>query len=426
MKRSNKGIGAVSRRQFVQGTAMGLSFPLVLSSRVLGGHDEPGANDRIRIGVIGVGNRSNLLIGQLPQDAEIVAAADCFLKRARDAAARRQAEWRIYQDYRKLLEQKDIDGVIIGTPDHGRVLCSIHACQAGKDVYAEKPLTVCVEEGRALVRAAKKYGRVFQVGSQQRSMAMNRVACDFVRSGGLGRVQFVLGVNYTGPAQYTGLPEETVPEGLNWDMWLGPTKMRSYNSKLHLEWMRWWDYSGGEMTNWGAHGLDQVQWALGMDGTGPVEFWPLADGPKGSLAFRYANGVTARLEMPPGDLNGGAIFAGEKGRIEIVRNDCRTDPPKMIRELPPTEEVLKWNSGQWQAKYHMQEWLDCMRTRKTPSADVEIGHRSISVCHLANITRELNRRLKWDPEAERFVGDAEGDTMLSRPRRKGYELPAHA
>ncbi len=424
MKRSIMHVSGMSRRQFVRSTSLGLTLPTVVSGRALGGHGRPGANDRIRVGVIGVGNRSNLLIGQLPQDAEIVAVADCFLRRAQETSARRQAEWRIYQDYRKLLEQKDIDGVIIGTPDHGRVLCSIHACQAGKDVYAEKPLTVCVAEGRALVRAARRYGRVFQVGSQQRSMAMNRVACDFVRDGGLGRLQFVLGVNYPGPARYTDLPEEPVPEGLDWDMWLGPTSLRPYNSKLLSGWMRWWDYSGGEMTNWGAHGLDQVQWALGFDRSGPTEFWPLEDGPPGSLAFRYANGITVRLEMPSGDLSGGAIFVGEKGRIEIVRNDCRTDPPKMIKELPPPEEVLKWNSGQWQAKYHMQEWLDCMRTRKVPSADVEIGHRSVSVCHLANITRELNRRLKWDPESERFDGDEEANAMLSRPRRKGYELPA--
>ncbi len=422
----NRGTEIVSRRQFVRGAAVGLSFPMLIPGRVLGLSGGRGANDRIRIGVIGVGNRSNLLIGQLPQDAEIVALADCFLKRARETAARRQAEWRIYQDYRRLLEQKDIDGVIIGTPDHGRVLCSIHACQAGKDVYAEKPLTVCVEEGRTLVRAVRNHGRIFQVGSQQRSMAVNRVACDFVRSGGLGRVLFVLGVNYTGPDRYTAQPEEPVPEGLDWDMWLGPTTMRSYSPKLYLSWMRWWDYSGGEMTNWGAHGLDQVQWALGMDETGPVEFRPLEEGPKGSLAFRYANGVTVRLEMPPGDLNGGAMFVGEKGRIEILRNDCRTDPPKMIKDMPPSEEVLKWNSGQWQAKYHMQEWLDCMRTRKTPSADVEIGHRSISVCHLANITRELDRKLKWDPQAERFDGDEEANRMLSRPRRGGYELPTQA
>jgi predicted dehydrogenase len=391
MKRITMGGEPIARRQLAQRIATSLTLPFIIPRGVIGGRGDPGANDRIRIGVIGVGNRSNLLIGQLPEGAEIVAVADCFLKRAKESAAKRQADWRIYHDYRRLLEQRDIDGVILGTPDHGRVQCAIHACQAGKDVYAEKPLTVCVGEGRALVRAVRKYGRVFQVGSQQRSMAMNRVACEFVRNGGLGRLQFVLAVNYTGPSRFTGLPEEPVPEGLDWDMWLGPTHIRPYSPKLQFEWMRWWDYSGGEMTNWGAHGLDQVQWALGMDGTGPVEFWPLFDSPKGSLAFRYKNGVVVRLEMPPGDLNGGAIFAGEKGRIEIVRNDCRTDPPRMIKELPPNEEVQKWNSGQWQAKYHMQEWLDCMRTRKIPSADVEIGHRSISVCHLANITRELNR-----------------------------------
>jgi predicted dehydrogenase len=385
-----------------------------------------GANDRIRVGVIGAGNRSNLLIDQLPESAEVVAVADCFVTRCNQAAAKRQAQWRVFQDYRRLLDLKDIDGVIVGTHDHGRVLCSIHACEAGKDVYAEKPLTLYVEEGRALVRAARKYNRVFQVGSQQRSMRMNQIACDFVRSGGIGRIEFVQGVNYTGPQPAPDVLEERVPQGLDWDMWLGQTPDRPYSSNLHRRWMQWRDYSGGEMTNWGAHGLDQIQSALGMDGTGPVEFWPLTDGPKGALAFRYANGVTVRLEMPPGDLRAGAIFVGDKGRIEIVRNNFRTDPPRMIKELPPPEEVQKWRDevALWQAKYHMGEWLECMRTRKTPIADVEIGHRSVSVCHLANITRQLGRRLKWDPEAERFAGDDEANDLLRRPRRKGYELPA--
>jgi len=414
--------GRVSRRGLLKAAVL----PCVVPRHVLGDQGRTGANDRIRVGVIGVGNRSNLLIDQLPAEAEVVAVADCFLRRCHESAAKRKAGWRIHQDYRRMLEDKDIDGVIVGTHDHGRVLCSIHACQAGKDVYAEKPLTLYVEEGRALVRAARKYGRVFQVGSQQRSMAMNRRASEFVRQGGIGRVQFVLGVNYTGPAPYTGLPVEPLPEGLDWDVWLGQTEMRPYNSKLQFGWMRWWDYSGGEMTNWGAHGLDQVQAALGTDGAGPVEFWPLPDGPRGALAFRYANGVTVRLEMPAGELNGGAIFVGEKGRIEIVRNDFRTDPPKMIKDLPPPEEVRKWRDdvALWQAKYHMQDWLSCMRARSTPLADVEIGHRSVSICHLANITRQLGRRLRWDPEAERFTGDAEANGLLRRPRRKAYELPA--
>jgi hypothetical protein len=190
--------------------------------------------------------------------------------------------------------------------------------------------------------------------------------------------------------------------------------------------MRWQDYSGGEMTNWGAHGLDQIQMALGADQTGPVEFWPLPDGPPGALAFRYASGVIVRLEMPSGELNGGAIIVGEKGRIEIVRNHFRTDPPRMIKDLPPPEEVQKWRDdvALWQAKYHMQEWLECMRTRKPPSADVEIGHRSVSICHMANITRRLGRKLTWDPAAERFTADNEANALLTRTRRKGYELPA--
>ncbi len=313
--------------------------------------------------------------------------------------------------------------MIVGTHDHGRVLCSIHALQAGKDVYGEKPLTLYVEEGRALVRAVRKYGRVFQVGSQQRSMAMNRLACDFVRKGGLGRIRFAQAVNYTPPKRYPGLVEQPVPNGLNWDMWLGQAEMRPYNTELFSHWMRYWDYSGGEMTNWGAHGIDQVQAALGMDATGPVEFWPLADGPENAVAFRYANGVVVRLEMPDGELHGGAIFVGEKGRIEITRNDFRTDPPKLIKELPPQEEIDKWKRAQWQAKYHMQDWLECMRTRKTPLADVETGHRSISLCHLVNITRQIGRKLKWDPEAERFNDDEQANRLLSRPRRKGYELP---
>ncbi len=383
----------------------------------------PGANDRIRVGVIGVGYRANLLIDQLPEAAEVIAVSDCYLRRANEAAAKRQAKWRIFQDYRKLLELKEVDGVIVATNEHWHVGCSAHACQAGKDVYVEKPLSLYIEEGRALVRIARKYDRVVQVGSQQRSMAMNKLACDFVRGGGLGRLQFVEATNYTGPRPpQMNLPAQPIPETLDWDMWVGPAPMRPYNAGARGG----WDFGGGEMTNWGAHGLDQVQSALGMDTTGPVEFWPTPDGPAGSLAFRYANGVTVRLEMPAGDLQGGAMFVGEKGRIEVIRNNFRTDPPRMVKELPPPEEVQKWRDdvALWQAKYHMQEWLECMRTRKRPSADVEIGHRSVTVCHIANITRRLGRALKWDPEAERFAGDAEANSMISRPRRKGYELPA--
>lgn len=393
------------------------SLPLLAANRILG------ANDRVRVGVIGVGGRSNLLIDQLPEAAEIIAVADVFPQRAYDAAAKREAKWKIFDDHRRLLEMKELDGVIVGTCDHQRVWCSIHACQAGKDVYAEKPLTLYVSEGRTLVKAARKYNRVFQVGSQQRSMAMNRVACDFVRNGGLGKLLFVEAVNYPGPKRIPAdLGEQPLPNGLNWNLWLNQTPELPYHKSLQTGWMQWWNYSGGEMTNWGAHGLDQVQWAVGGDGSGPTEFWPLEDGPKGALACRYSNGVVVRLVMPMGDLAGGAIFVGEKGRIEITRNSFRSDPQNLIKDVPPKEEVDKWNRAQWQAKYHMQDWLEAMRTRRQPLADVEIGHRSISLCHLFGITRQLNRKLHWDPATERFQGDEEANALLTRPRRKGFEI----
>jgi len=418
-----------SRRRFLRNTALstmaGLVFPHIVPDRVFGKPGRPGANDRIQIGIIGVGGRGNLLIDQLPEPGRIIAAADYYFERCEQAAAKRNAKWRLYQDYRKLLDRKDIDAVLIATHDHGRVLPSIHACQAGKDVYAEKPLTLYIREGTELVKAVRKYNTVFQVGSQQRSMEMNQIACELVRRGGLGKLQLVHATNYTSAAPVPSLPDDPMPDKLDWNGWLGQAPMRAYSKKLHFGWMGWKDYSGGEMTNWGAHGLDQVQWALGMDGTGPVELWPLEDGPKDAVAFRYANGVTVHLDLPPGDLRGGARFVGANGSIDIWRNNFNIDAPGIALDLPPREEIEKWHDKRalWQAQYHMKNWLDCIPGRKTPNARVEIGHRSVSLGHLANITRTLNRRLRWDPEKERFLSDAEANLLGDRPRRKGFELP---
>ncbi|MFN0165656.1 MAG: Gfo/Idh/MocA family protein [Bryobacteraceae bacterium] len=411
----------LSRRQFVVGATLAAPLP----SHVLGKTGKPGPNDRIRIGIIGVGGRGKLLIDQLPEPGQIVAAADCYLARCEEAAAKRNAKWDVYQDYRRILDRKDIDAVIVATHDHGRVLPSIHACQAGKDVYAEKPLTLHIGEGKVLVKAARRYKTIFQVGSQQRSMEMNQIACGLVRKGGLGRLKLAHATNYTSSAPIPPLPDDPIPDKLDWDMWLGQAPMRAYNKKLQFGWMGWLDYSGGEMTNWGAHGLDQIQWALGMDGTGPVELWPLEEGPKGAIAFRYANGVTVHLDLPPGNLMGGGRFVGENGSIDIWRNNFKIDAPGVELGLPPQEEIDKWHDKRalWQAQYHMKHWLDCIPGRRTPNADVEIGHRSVSLGHLANITRRLNRKLKWDPKKEQFVGDKEAELMANRPRRKGYELP---
>jgi predicted dehydrogenase len=420
----------VARRQFVKQLLAAGTLPTLIPRHVLGGGGKPGANQRITVAAIGVGHRCSLLLEQLPDDAQLVALCDCNQPRAEDFKKKHNGQWPIYSNYHRVIERKDVDAVIVATQEFQRVLPCVHACQAGKDVYAEKPLTLCIDEGRFLVATVRKHRRVLQVGSQQRSMAMNRIACDYIRGGGLGKILEVRAVNYTGPRELPKqpFPEQPVPKGLDWDMWLNQAAWRTFNRS----WMsNWRDMSGGEMTNWGAHGLDQVQWALGTDGTGPVELWPITPGPNGQVGMRYANGVEVHFILEKAPM-GGAIFIGEKGKLEINRNKFASNPKEIAEELRKhvnvAEEERKWSDklALWQAKWHLQNWLDCIRSRALPAADVEIGHRSISVCHLANIARYVGRKLRWDPVAERFPGDDEANRWVVRPRRKGFELPTEA
>jgi predicted dehydrogenase len=426
-------VGRKSRRGFLKSTAAGITMalggPLVIPRHVLGAPNRPGPNDQITVGAIGVGGRASLLLQQLPESARIVALSDCNLPRAESFKAKMNASWPIHQDYGELLDRSDIDAVIVATGEFQRVLPCIHACQAGKDIYAEKPLTLYVSEGRALVNAVRRHGGVLQVGSQQRSMAMNRIACELVRSGGLGKVLEVRAMNYPGaePSPAQPFPAVDVPKGLDWNMWLNQAAWRPYHQDW-MGWMRWRDFAGGEMTNWGAHGVDQIQWALGMDGTGPVEIRPLTEGGNGHVSMRYANGVPVNFILDRGPM-GGAVFICEQGKLEINRNKFVSNPPDIARELAKkldiAEEERKWSdeTALWQARWHMQDWLECIRSRSQPVADVEVGHRSITVCHLANIARAVGRPLTWDPTNEQFVGDDEANRYLDRPRRKEFMLP---
>ncbi len=430
-----------TRRSFLRtssAAAAAACAPMLIPRHVLAAPGRPGANDRITIGAIGVGGRASLLLQQLPESAQIAALCDCNLSRAEAFKAKAGQQWPVYQDYRQILDRQDIDAVIVATGEFQRVLPCIHACQAGKDIYAEKPLTLYVKEGRALVNAVRTHHRVLQVGTQQRSMAMNAIACELIRSGGLGKTLEVRAINYSGsqPAPAQPLPAMPVPKGLDWNMWLNQAADRPYHPDW-MAWMRWRDFAGGEMTNWGAHGVDQIQWALGMDDTGPVETWPvLLDPPvkpdqfAAGIGMRYASGVEIKfvIEQGHGPM-GGAVFVCEKGKLEINRNKFTSNPPEIAAELKKKvnveEEERKWSDklALWQARWHMQNWLDCMRTREQPVADVEIGHRSITVCHLANMTRALGRKLRWDPVKEEFLDDTAANAMLDRPRRKGFELP---
>lgn len=417
--------GAIRRREFLGraagALAGGLIAPAILREGVLAAAGRPGPNDVIQVGFIGAGHRSRLLMRQMPKGGKIIAVTDCYRKRSEEAAAEFGGTWKIYPDYFRLLEAKDIDAVVVPTTDHRRVLVCIHACQAGKDIYAEKPLTLTIREGRTLVKAVRKHGRVFQTGSQQRSMEMNRFACEAVRTGRLGKIKTILGKHYTGVGGNPA-PGQPIPEGLDWDLWLGQARYRPFNHSVFGGWMGHADFSGGDITNWGAHGIDQVQWALGMSQSGPVEVWPEGLGLHAPLTMRYANGIKvsySRQDVHPG----GAVFVCEKGRMTVVRNGFSVDPPELIPDPPDPQTAEIWEGPGWQAKYHIGDWLECIQTRKRPVADVEIGHRSVSVCHLGNIARILGRRLRWDPEREVFPGDEEANGYLERPRRKGYELP---
>ncbi len=418
----------VKRRDFLKVAAAAAACPYLVSASALGLDGRPSASERIAIGAIGVGKRARMLLEQTPEAGQIVALCDCNLPRAEAFKKEKKANWAIYQDYRKVLDRKDIEAVIIATGEFQRVLPCIHACQAGKDIYAEKPLTLYIHEGRILVEAVGKHQRILQVGTQQRSMAMDCIASELVRSGGLGKVKEVLAVNYPGPdpSPAKPFPAQPVPAGLDWDIWLNQGAARSYNGEW-MNWEHWRDFAGGQVTNWGAHAVDQIQAALGTDATGPVEMWL---NEHKMVEMRYANGVPLRFVLDHGPA-WGAVFVCEKGKLEINRNKFSSNPKSiaadLLKKVNEAEEEKKWaetdQATLWQAKWHIQNWLDCIRTRKKPAADVETGHRAVTISHLVNLTLRLQRRLKWDPVQEQFLGDDEANKMAVRPRRKGYELP---
>jgi predicted dehydrogenase len=426
-----------------------VAAPMIASPRIFG------ANGRLKVGVIGVGNRARWLMqyfGKELDEVDLVAVADCYLARCygKDPAQQRATplnegfeRWAKYPSYQKMFDKEKLDAVWIQTTTHARALAAINAMQAGVDVYAEKPIHLTVEEGRAMVRAAHKYKRVFQAGSQQRSMPINRYASELVRTGKIGKIKTVKVCNYLPGLVWKPKPAQPVPEGLDWDAWCNQTELRPYHQDLHRRWNNWIDYDdGGEswgVSGWGTHGLDQVQCALGMDETGPVEMWTenretkdLDDFPflkhpdfrallnRKPVVLKFATGTEVKLQEPGKNSHSqlGGIFVGEKGTIEIVRGDFTSDRPEFKKNSPP---VLP--EGKGEDVPHLKNFVQCVMSRKKTNADAETAHRATTLCHLVSICRLLDRKLKWDPKAEKFVGDEEANRMLSRPRRKGYELP---
>lgn len=422
------------RRLLITGTtalAGSIALPTLIPRAVLAEGNRPGANERIIVGAIGCGFRARLLMDQLPEAAQLVALADCNIEQAFNFRKERKAKWDIYGAHHPIVDRRDIDAILMTGQEFQRAFPCIQAVQAGKDVYAEKPLTLYIQEGRTMVEHVRKHKAVFQVGTQQRSMEMNRVACEFIRKGGLGKILKVQAVNYPGVGVTPPIDIEgpgTIPAGFNWDLHLNQSVWRPCVANA----ISGRNYVGGEMTNWGAHGVDQIQWALGKDDTLPTEFKLVTEGQDGKVTATYADGTQVLFELPTSGPMGGAIFFGEKGKLEINRNKFASNPPEIADQLRKkvneADEEVKWSdqTALWQAKWHLQNWLDCIKSRERPNAEIEIGHRSVAFCHLVNITRyvgKVGETLKFDPTSERFVDNPAANAWNDRPRRAGYELP---
>jgi len=328
-----------------------------------------------------------------------------------------KVEAKAYGDFREVMARDDIDAVVIAVPEHWHAIIAIAACHAGKDVYCEKPLSLTIHEAHEMVRAVRRHDTVFQTGSQQRSDGNFRRACELVRSGRIGEIKSV-NVGVGPPSWEPYLPEEPIPPGLDFDRWLGPAPWVPFNkqrigSYYEDGWRRFRDYSGGKMTDWGAHHFDIAQWGLGMDGTQPVEITPPDEARGTPLTYRYANGVM----MYHGGANG-VLFTGTDGKIEVNRGYFRAWPDKIGKSpIGPSDVHLPESPG------HHQDWLRCIRTRRRPLCDVEIGASSITVCHLGNLAWWLGRTLHWDPQQQQFINDEAANRWLDRPKRAPYLMP---
>jgi predicted dehydrogenase len=427
------------RREFLRRSgavaAAGFAFPMIVDRCVLGGAETPPPSERVRVGVIGVGGQgtANLKALQKEKTAEVVAVCDVdkeHLAKAKALAGAGDKPFQGFADYRRLLDDKSIDAVLIATPDHWHALPTIEACSAGKDVYCEKPLSLAVFEGKAMVEAARKYKRIVQTGSQQRSDDRFRLACELVRSGRLGTIKTVRislpAVNFKGPA----VPDSSPPPELDYQSWLGPAPDRPYNEKrVHYLFRFFWDYSGGQMTNFGAHHLDIAQWALGRDESGPTSIEATAQFRKdkwyevperSEITYTYDDGIKVICEQG-GKAGPNVLFQGTKGSIAVSRGKIESTPPEILKQPLESGDVHLYAS-----KNHHKNWLDCIKSRALPICDVAIGHRSATVCHLGNIAIRTGRKITWDPKAQTIVGDTEAASMLARPYRTPWTLSPEA
>jgi predicted dehydrogenase len=423
---------SLSRRDFL-GRSVAAAAALTLVPRhVLGGAGYTPPSDEITLGFIGTGMQGRGLGNEFAKRARVVAGCDVYpaklerfvttVENASSQAGKTAKGIRRYSDFRELLADKGIDAVVIATPDHWHAVQVIEAVKAGKDVYCEKPYAHSIEEGRLMVQAVEKYKRINQTGNMQRSWKTFRTACQLVRNGHLGNLVEVK-VCCGPPPQKYDLQPEAKPAGLDWDLWIGPAVYNAFNAELappvdrdiFPNWRNYKEYGNGMTADWGAHMFDIAQWGLGKDNSGPVAVYPPEGKKRKYLTFEYDNGVRMTHE----DFGRGYAvrFIGTKGIIDISRGFLEALPAEILtHEFTDTEVKL------YESDDHYQNWLDSIKTRRQPICTAEVGHRTATVCLLANICYELQRPLSWDPVKESFINDSEADKLRSGYLRSPWDM----
>ncbi len=414
------------------------------SSRVLG------ANDRIRVGLIGCGGMGRADLRDFLEVKNVECAALCDVDDEQSGKALREVVEPVSQnpplvtrDFRKVVDHNELDAVIVATPDHWHALPTVMACQAGKDVYVEKPLSVSIAEGRVMVETARKYDRVVQMGTQQRSASHYAEAVDYVKSGKLGKIRLVRAWAYLDwKGETPVLPDSEPPSTVDYDLWLGPAQKRPFNrNRFHFTFRWYWDYSGGLMTDWGAHMIDIANWAMGIKAPSsavsiggkfgyPHDAMETPDTqqvlwafPDFSMVWEHALGVG----RGPESREHGVSFHGNNGVLVVDRFGWEVYPEtdridKKMREFRSPGIPLQSAGNQDYHFLHVQNFLDCMRSRRRPNSDVEVGHNSMIACHLGNIAQRLGRQVKWDVETERMIDDPEAQNYVSREYRAPWKL----
>jgi len=437
----------ISRRQFVKVTTAGLAVPYIVPSSVIGSGARPSPSNRITMGLIGLGSMGMRHIKGFLQENDCHIIAVCDVDASRRDTAVKEVDGHYgtrgcaqYNDFRELIECDDVETLCISVPDHWHAITAIEGVRAGKDVYGEKPLALTVSEGRAMVDAVNRYNCVWQTGSWQRSTSHFRFACELVLNKRIGKLQKVevgigIGFNPGGgkPTVYNIEPQPVmpVPEGLDYDMWLGPAPWAPYTEQ-RCHWNFRWilDYSGGQVTDWGGHHIDIAHWGMNCDNTGPVEVTGTGLFPKEGLwnaavdynfECKYVNG----LVMYVGSNNHytqGVRFIGDKGWIHVNRRRLTASRESLLKEkIGPDEVHLARPSGNHR-RGHRRDFLDCVRTRARTITPIETAHRSATVAHLGNIAMLLGRKIRWNPKREQILDDPTTNRMLIRPIRSPWHL----